>query len=135
MTASLYFDAQDVRRVIEHSISAEKQADKTVYDAEGGKKVAIREPAVILVHDYGVYLMSNGQPRDLIDDKRSFVAYARGCNPSRDANYRVRSRELVGGDDFSRVLTMAHDLKILVDTGATTIVLNLHEDRIDIAAM
>jgi hypothetical protein len=132
---SLYFDAQDVRRVIEHSISAEKQFDKTVYDAGGEQKVAIREPAVILGHDEGVYLMSNGEPRDLINEVRSFVAYARGCHPFRDANYRVRSRELVGGDDFSLVLTWANDLKKVVDTGATTIVLNLYEDRIDFAAM
>ena len=132
---SLVFDAADVRRVVEHSISAAAQADKRVYgDAPGGRAVGVGEAAVILVHDQGVYLMSNGQPRDLIDDERSFVAYARGCHPFRDADYRTVSRSLVGDDDFSRVLTWARDLKALIDAGAATVVLNSYDDGIEIAA-
>lgn len=133
---SLVFDAEDVRRVVEHSILAIAQADKRVYGtaAPAGRAEAVSEPAVILVHDRGVYLMSNGQPRDLIEGQRSFVAYARGCNPFRDADYRAVSRALVGEDDFSRVLPWARDLKALIDAGASLVVLNLDDHTIKIAS-
>lgn len=132
---SLVFEAEDVRRVAEHSIGAGRQAEKRVYGAAPeGTEVAVSEPAVILVHDRGVYLMSNGEPRDLVEGERSFVAYARGCHPLRDANYRAASRALVGGHDFSRVLPWARDLKALIDAGARTVVLNLHDGKIEIAA-
>lgn len=132
---SLVFEAEDVRRVAEHSIAAGRQAEKRVYGtAPEETAVAVSEPAVVLVHDQGVYLMSNGEPRDLVEGERSFVAYARGCHPLRDANYRAASRALVGGDDFSRVLPWARDLKALIDAGARTVVLNLHDGKIEIAA-
>lgn len=132
---SLIFDAEDVRRVVEHSISAASQTDKRIYGETGhGQTVKIGEPAVVLVHDQGVYLMSNGQPRDLIEGKQSFVAYARGCHPLHNANYRAVSRDLVGSDDFSRVLPWARDLKALIDAGARTVVLNLRDGSIEIAA-
>ncbi len=132
---SLVFEAEDVRRVAEHSIGADRQSDKRIYGtAPEGTAVAVTEPAVVLVHDRGVYLMSNGEPRDLVEGERSFVAYARGCHPLRDANYRAVSETLVGGDDFSRVLPWARDLKALIDAGASTVVLNLHDGKIEIAA-
>ena len=42
----------------------------------------VEAPAVLLVHEQGVYLMSNGQPRDIVGGDaadRSFCAYAIGC--------------------------------------------------------
>ena len=76
----LTFKTDDVRRVVEHSIAAPGQDPVAIgYDTKTGKAVTkpVSAPAVLLVHDLGVYLMSNGNPRDLIRDKMSFVAYAR----------------------------------------------------------
>ncbi len=84
--SSHIFDAVDVRRVVEHSITAKAQGGKTIgYDSKTGEAFTepVDAPAVMLVHDEGVYLMSNGQPRD-VSGERSFVAYARGCHPFRD---------------------------------------------------
>ena len=57
------FKAEDVRRVVEHSIAAPKQSEQVVeYVPHTTKPIAA--PAVLLVHDQGVYLVSNGKPRD-----------------------------------------------------------------------
>jgi hypothetical protein len=64
------------------------------------------QPALLFVHDSGVYLMSNGTPR-----KETEVAYAEGCNPSVGEfdDWYGKSRELVGGDDFVEVLCIGPD--------------------------
>ena len=76
----LRFKAGDVRRVVEHSIAAPRQSD-VAYTTK-----PVEAPAVLLVHEQGVYLMSNGQPRDIVgadatdrkdaakDEGRSFCA-------------------------------------------------------------
>ncbi|OAF19654.1 hypothetical protein AXW67_36220 [Bradyrhizobium neotropicale] len=133
---SLIFNAADVRRVVDHSLAAETQALKTVRDLKTGLlvKQPVSAPAVLLAYDHGVYLMSNGQPRDILIGERSFVAYAKGCDPFLDPDWRARSRELAGDDDFGVVLPWAHDLKALIDAGAQTVVLNLQDGSVEIAA-
>jgi hypothetical protein len=134
----LIFEADDVRRVIEHSINASTQQGKTIgHDPKTGKAITepVSAPAVLLVHDEGLYLMSNGEPRDIVSGVRSFVAYARGCHPFRDLEWRTNARELVGGDDFSLCLPWALDLKVLLDAGAKTVVLRVRDDAlVEIAA-
>ena len=65
--SKLIFDAKDVKRVVEHSLAAPEQG-KMVIGIEGPniRYGLPEEPAVLLVHDDGVYLMSNGQPRDTV---------------------------------------------------------------------
>jgi len=64
-------------------------------------------PALLFVHDQGVYLMSNGEPRLLTEgDASNHVIYAKGCDPSVGEfdDWYGMSRELVGGDDFVEIL-------------------------------
>ena len=85
----LRFKAEDVRRVVEHSIAAPRQSD-VAYTTK-----PVEAPAVLLVHDQGVYRMSNGQPRDSLGadaDDRSFCAYAIGCHPEKDADWYETAR-------------------------------------------
>lgn len=66
-------------------------------------------PALLFVHDQGVYLMSNGIPRDRpAEGETSHVVYAAGCDPNVGEfdDWYGRSRELVGGDDFVEVLSL-----------------------------
>jgi hypothetical protein len=47
------------------------------------------QPGLLFVHDHGVYLMSNGEPRDLImppgkTTPTAYTAYAAGCDPNKD---------------------------------------------------
>jgi hypothetical protein len=126
--ARLIFEAEAVRRVVEHSLSAPKQREETTgYDPKTFKSITkpVDAPAVVLVHDDGVYLMSNGEPRDIGEGERSFVAYAKGCNPQKDANHWDRSRDLVGGDDFAETLPWARQIKEMLDRGARQIVVNI----------
>jgi hypothetical protein len=68
-------------------------------------------PALLFVHDQGVYLMSNGIPQlRTEDDKSNHVIYAEGCDPNIGEfdDWYGMSRELVGGDDFVEILPI-HD--------------------------
>src|SRR6516164_8327694 len=134
----LRFKAEDVRRVVEHSIAAPRQSD-VAYTTK-----PVEAPAVLLVHAQGVYLMSNGKPRDIVgadstdrkdaakDDGRSFRAYAIGCHPEKDADWYEAARGLVGGDDFVETLPWARKLKALIDGGARIITLRMTRDSIEI---
>jgi hypothetical protein len=92
-----------MKRCIEHALAAKRQLD------EIGATTTLK-PALFFVHDQGVYLMSNGEPRDMGDDGRTpYVAYAEGCNPETDENWWETSRDLVGGDDFVEELLIEGD--------------------------
>lgn len=101
------FKTADIRRCVKHALSSAKWE----MGYEEGKTPPA--PALLFVHDQGVYVMSNGLPRDVKDraDKESgsYVAYADGCNPAIGtfAEWYGRSRELVGGDDFVEVLKLS----------------------------
>ena len=89
----LRFKAEDVRRVVEHSIAAPRQSD-VAYTTK-----PVEAPAVLLVREQGVYLMSNGQPRDIVGvdaADRSFCAYAIGCHPEKDADWYETARVAMG---------------------------------------
>jgi Protein of unknown function (DUF3085) len=144
--AKLIFKAEDVRRIVEHTI-ASKQSEMAKWETANEKngwtpeRVIPTEPQVILVHDDGVYLMSNGTPRDLIDPNstekyaRSFVAYAEGCNPTTDDDFYDNARDLVGGDDFSEYFPWAKPIKEMLDNGATKIVVDLKNDSASVTAV
>lgn len=93
------FKTKDVKRCIKHAL---KSTDfRMAFSTEPP------QPALLFVHDEGVYLMSNGLPADQpAGAKRSYVAYAEGCNPDIDADCWETSRALVGGDDFGEVIIL-----------------------------
>lgn len=147
--SKLIFKAEDVRRVVEHSI-ASKQSKKAVgFDSKKGDVVTaeVTKASVLLVHDHGVYLMSNGSPRDIIapdgEDKRdekknegrSYCAYAEGCDPEKDGDEAFdTSNHLVGGDDFGECLDWADAMKKFIDDGATHIVINYTQRNLSLSA-
>lgn len=92
---------EKLRSIVQHARSS-KEHRKT-YGQQRAKA------AIWLVHDAGVYLMSNGNPMQLDPQRQSgtaaVVQYARGCGP--DQAGWERSRALVGGDDFCEPLDLA----------------------------
>ncbi|MEY9404422.1 hypothetical protein ABIF66_004276 [Bradyrhizobium japonicum] len=130
----LVFKAADVRRVVEHSLKAPKQGEMLVEYDRSGKAITKPVPAasVLLVHDQGVYLMSNGLPRDIIKDQSSFVAYARGCHPIANDDWWETARALVGGDDFGETLPWAREMLAIIDGGAEAVTLEFTEQSIKI---
>jgi hypothetical protein len=116
----LTFDATKMRRVVEHSLTAPAQRNISYTE---NKPAA---PSVILVHDEGVYLMSNGDPRDIVEGERSYIVHAKGLGPEDwDA-----SRAAVGGDDFADTLPWADAIKAQIDAGAKTIRLKMTASKI-----
>ena len=108
------FSTADLRRLIadanaatEFDMGYENETDEALAEL-GLPPITNRTPAgpaILFVHDSGVYLMSNnrvrGQP----------VAYAAGCNPNIGTfeDWYQTSRELVGGDDFVEILPIQND--------------------------
>lgn len=98
----LTFKTADVLRCVNHALQSEKWGM--------GNEEIPPQPALYLVHDTGVYLMSNGNPGDWIpEDETCYVAYAEGCHPKIDEYYYENSRVLVGGDDFVEVIPIDKD--------------------------
>ena len=90
------FKVEDVRRCVEHSKAA--PAQMKYWGTE------ITEPSLLLVGDQGVYLMSNGTPRDIVEGVHSFCAYADGIHPKNDKDWYDAKRSLYGGDDGADVI-------------------------------
>lgn len=101
----IIFKTADLVRCVDHSL------DSTKWNM-GYEEELEPSPALLLVHDNGVYIMSNGNPGDWIPEKDiCYVAYAKDCNPHADENFYENSRNLVGGDDFIEVLPIQEDWK------------------------
>lgn len=99
----LTFKTNDVLRCVNHALESEKWG-------MGNETDIPPQPALYLVHDTGVYLMSNGNPGDWIAENEScYVAYADGCHPKIDEYYYETSRVLVGGDDFVEIIPINKD--------------------------
>jgi hypothetical protein len=126
---NLIFNAADVRRVVEHSIASPKQLPMAYTKDEFPE-----EPAVVLVHDQGIYLMSNGDPRDLERGDHSFCAYAQGCHPQNDPEWWDTARDLVGGDDFGETLPWARKMAEMLAKGATQIIIGFSEKQLSLSA-
>lgn len=95
------FKSDEVRRCVEHALNSTQWS-------MGWMEELRPVPGLFFVHDQGVYLMSNGEPRD-VEGNNSYVAYAEHCNPAVDAEWWDNARELVGGDDFAEVLPVNRD--------------------------
>ena len=96
---TLEFNGDAVRELFEHARNSKEF--RGVYGSAP-------EPALILVHDQGVYLMSAGIPAlpDPHRPKGHKVVYAQGCHPERDDEWWEEARDLVGGDDFAEALPL-----------------------------
>ncbi len=105
--AILEFDAQVVRRLVEHTKAAPEHA-KT-----WGQEVA--ESGLFLAGDQGVYLMSNGNPPLMADgsigetgkEGKRMVVYAKGINPDTDEGWYEKKAATFGGDDGVEFLPVA----------------------------
>jgi hypothetical protein len=135
----LVFKSADLLRVVEHSLAAPEQRPQVVdYNDDGPVYSAADAPALLLVHDDGVYLMSNGEPGDPLDGKgegkffRRYVAYAQGCDPRTDGGWYDTSRDLVGGDDFSEILPWAAEIKRLIAAGERQIIIDVTGGRLEL---
>ena len=124
----LMFDLAALRPIVDHALKAPEHAPTF------GQTPPIA-PALWLVKDDGIYLMSNGRPRQIADDSpatgqdqdgQSLVVYAEGFDPKKADPMAVwfAARDAVGGDDFGEPLP-AEWFKDALDRGERTITLNV----------
>lgn len=99
----LVFKTSDLMRCVTHALQSTKW--------NMGYSESPPGPALFLVHDDGVYLMSNGDPGDALNDGSIslYVAYAQHCHPQKDEDCRENSRALVGGSDFAETIPITAD--------------------------
>ncbi len=104
------FKTEEVKRCVSHAMASTEW--RMAYSTEPPR------PALCFVHDDGVYVMSNGLPRDIPpgadpDKARTYVAYAKDCDRTKDADWWENSRALVGGDDFVELIGVDDDFAAL----------------------
>ncbi len=127
----LVFNADAVRGLVEHSLANRKNQNPVAFT-----KAVVKKPALMLVHDQGVYLLSNGKlGGGETPSKLGLVAYAKGCDPKADADWYDTAHDLVGGDDFAETLEWADEVKQMLDDGASAIVVNFSRSRLSLSAV
>jgi len=104
----LRFNGEGVSRCIKHALASEKH-NATYSDDRDNPG-----PGLWFVKDDGVYILSNGDPGDVLEDgdTKLFVVYADGFDPKKvdfDDWYH-RAREGLGGDDFVDVIDLGKDM-------------------------
>lgn len=74
------FNSKEVRRCIHHAVCSTKWT-RWSDPKFNGEDDTFSEPALVIVEDYtGTYLVSAGQPRDRMKNKRIYSAYAKGAD-------------------------------------------------------
>jgi hypothetical protein len=127
MTSYAKFDIEGVKKILEHSkknpiftptfsqmFDARYRKDgKDFVETEGKpwpKPEDVDETKTprqfSLVKDDGIYIMAGTKERLPGEDTHNFVVYAEGYDPKKDDDVWMRSREAVGGDDFSEGLPL-----------------------------
>lgn len=122
--ALLTFYTAPVKRIVAHAKASPKH--------EMGWTDHLPQPAVTLAGDNGVYLMSNGLPRDQLrkDKPGNYVAFAKGINPNIDPGWWEAKRAAYGGDDGADCLLIVDELQLLIDRDEEEIRLEITEDHI-----
>ena len=122
----LRFTASNVLPIAEHALTAPTHKESFSQDQSG--------PALWLVKDAGVYLMSNGDPGLLLPEKDagSVVVYARGLSDAANYNDIV---DAVGGDDFCEAVPIdaAFVAELRAAPAGHVVVVSLTENSIGVA--
>jgi hypothetical protein len=121
---------QHSRNALTHRLAAEDMMDPA-YHRDGKVRLINGKPdyanidvdkigpMLLLVADYGVYVMSNGHPGIMSDGQEAqpgvggkhLAVYAEKMNPAKDADFHARQHEVMGPSDCSLSL----DLRIFED--------------------
>ena len=91
-------------------------------------------PALWIVKDDGIYIVSNGMPKmpgeDPAHPSRMFVVYARGFDPDTDPDVHGAACAAAGGDDFAEPIEIDPDLlAFIADPQAGALVVQMSETR------
>jgi hypothetical protein len=118
---TLVFSGPEVQAVLRDALAATAYCDRYGEQAQG--------PELILVHDNGIYLISN---RDGADPAIGPIAYAQGCDPNRDPDVAERSRGLYGERDVIDPIEIDDEIKAWLELDLVELRLTLTEDEISL---
>jgi hypothetical protein len=112
MSEPLLFHLDGVRRIVDHTLSADERQSAT--DPATQQPIPAEIPVIWIVSDSGVYMMGSGLPKD--EDTRpgrgglAYACYALGCDPHTEGaspeevdsvrRNALCSDNVSGGDDF-----------------------------------
>ena len=112
MSEPLLFNLDGVRRIVDHTLSADERQSAT--DPATQQPIPAEIPVIWIVSDSGVYMMGSGLPKD--EDTRpgrgglAYACYALGCDPHTEGaspeevdsvrRNALCSDDVSGGDDF-----------------------------------
>jgi len=129
MMTILVFNPDGVRRVVEHMTSVTKWWGDYEHEHQA-------RPQLVFVKDHGIYLMSNGVPRDLVDGDSSFVVYAQGYDPSEYLGEYDSIAEVcdkVSGDDFGESVDLTSEqIALIRSPDFRSLVIRLDEHTFEI---
>lgn len=150
MPGTLTFKLADLKEIAEHAIAAKEfsVAPDVLFDPavhHGGKVKSKNgwpdannidrsklKPALVLVKDHGVGLMSNGLPRLLKAEgsESSKIVYAKGLNPEIDPFdvWWDKAADIMGGDDCVITLTRLPEMVVqALDRGLTKLQIRVNK--------
>jgi len=129
----LTFAPGDVRRVVQHMAAATEWSQSPFEKDERGAKP---HPQLLFVHDDGVYVMSNGKPRDIVSEDRTFCAYATGFDPDKDGNVWGRARDAVGDGDFVEWLDFsAQQIALVLSDDFAGMMIDVSADGLEVICL
>ena len=157
----LVFDIDGVRQCVQHAMNSDRHTpafadyDNPAFYPRGrvpyivdpqtgsrrvdSEKIDTRRvpPALWIVKDDGIYLVSNGFPkmpgRDPAHPSRMFVVYARGFNPDVDPDVHDAACAAAGGDDFAEPVEIVPDLlAFIADPQAGALVVQMNETHLSV---
>jgi len=113
MSEPLLFHLVGVRRIVDHTLSADERLGAT--DPATQQPIPPEIPVIWIVSDSGVYMMGSGLPMDKDTrperESRAYCCYALGCDPYTEGaspeevdtarRTALCSDNVSGGDDFS----------------------------------
>lgn len=146
--SKLVFNAEALRAIVQwtmthspHTPSYEQQLDPQFWrdgvHIKAGEwpkpeQLALEKipPALHLVKDEGIYLLSSSAERDIAEGTTSRVVYANGLDPKADEDVWDKCREAVGGDDFVEALPIEWFTPLLEDPTIASVVLHFTSKNI-----
>ena len=94
-----------------------------------------KRAGLLLVKDDGIYVMSNGSPRDVKGKgPHCHVVYAEGFNP-RKGDVWDKCRAAVGGDDFVEFVPITLSLFHEIIKQSADLVVHIDDDTMTVSTM
>lgn len=119
------FSVKDLLPLIEHARAAKEHRG-----VPGRKPI----PALLLVHDDDLYLVSSGVQTEQEMRDRTYVVYARDCDPRKDLGARATARSRVGEGAFVKQIPLRGVLENCADCNTLAVTFGAEPESFTVEA-